>query len=121
MGVTYGQKDTEAPTWDNVLTESKSLPQYLMWQMKLSPLSKNEIKVGIQIIGNLDQNGYLCATVAEIASLENVSEEYAEYVLKKIQELDPPGIAARNLQECLLFKPQVGAKEPYSRGNFRDL
>lgn len=81
VGVTYGQKDTEAPTWDNVLTESKSLPQYLMWQMKLSPLSKNEIKVGIQIIGNLDQNGYLCATVAEIASLENVSEEYAESVL----------------------------------------
>ena len=127
MGVTYGQKDTEAPTWDNVLTESKSLPQYLMWQMKLSPLSKNEIKVGIQIIGNLDQNGYLCATVAEIASLENVSEEYAESVLQKIQELDPPGIAARNLQECLLIQARMmGAKrnpivEAIIRDHLKDL
>ena len=127
VGVTYGQKDTEAPTWDNVLTESKSLPQYLMWQMKLSPLSKNEIKVGIQIIGNLDQNGYLCATVAEIASLENVSEEYAESVLQKIQELDPPGIAARNLQECLLIQARMmGAKrnpivEAIIRDHLKDL
>ena len=127
VGVTYGQKDTEAPIWDNVLTESKSLPQYLMWQMKLSPLSKNEIKVGIQIIGNLDQNGYLCATVAEIASLENVSEEYAESVLQKIQELDPPGIAARNLQECLLIQARMmGAKrnpivEAIIRDHLKDL
>lgn len=127
VGVTYGQKDTEAPIWDNVLTESKSLPQYLMWQMKLSPLSKNEIKVGIQIIGNLDQNGYLCATVAEIASLENVSEEYVESVLQKIQELDPPGIAARNLQECLLIQARMmGAKrnpivEAIIRDHLKDL
>lgn len=104
VGVTYGRKDTEAPSWDNVITESQSLTQYLMWQMKLSPLTEDEMRIGTQIVGNLDQNGYLCATVAEIASLENVSEDFVETVLKKIQEFDPPGIAARNLQECLLIQ-----------------
>ena len=102
VGVTYGRKDTEAPSWDNVLTESQSLTKYLMWQMKLSPLTEDEMRIGTQIIGNLDQNGYLCATVPEIAVLENVSEEFVEAVLKKVQEFDPPGIAARNLQECLV-------------------
>src|SRR4030066_598172 len=107
VGVTYSRKDTEAPSWDNVLTESQSLVQYLMWQMKLSPLTEDEMRIGTQIVGNLDQNGYLCATVPEIASLENVSEDFAETVLKKIQEFDPPGIAARNLQECLLIQARI--------------
>ena len=107
VGVTYSRKDTEAPSWDNVLTESQSLTQYLMWQMKLSPLMKDEMRIGTQIVGNLDQNGYLCASVPEIASLENVSEDFVETVLKKIQEFDPPGIAARNLQECLLIQARM--------------
>src|SRR4030066_2188064 len=107
VGVTYSRKDTEAPTWVKVLTESQSLVQYLMWQMKLSPLTKDEMRIGTQIVGNLDQNGYLCATVPEIASLENVSEDFVETVLRKIQDFDPPGIAARNLQECLLIQARI--------------
>src|SRR4030042_1217610 len=78
-----------------------------MWQMKLSPLTKDEMRIGTQIVGNLDQNGYLCATAPEIASLENVSEDFVETVLRKIQEFDPPGIAARNLQECLLIQARM--------------
>ncbi|HEX7416326.1 MAG TPA: RNA polymerase sigma-54 factor, partial [Smithellaceae bacterium] len=107
VGVTYGRKDTEAPSWDNVLTESQSLTKYLMWQMKLSSFTEDERRVCTQIVGNLDQNGYLCATVPEIAQLENVSEEFVEAVLKRVQEFDPPGIAARNLQECLLIQARM--------------
>ncbi|MBE3094284.1 MAG: RNA polymerase sigma-54 factor, partial [Actinobacteria bacterium] len=82
VGVTYGRKDTEAPSWDNVLTESQSLTKYLMWQMKLLSFTEDEKRVCTQIVGNLDQNGSLCATVPEIAQLENVSEEFVEAVLK---------------------------------------
>jgi RNA polymerase sigma-54 factor len=45
--------------------------------------------------------------VPEICQLENVSEEFVEAVLKKVQEFDPPGIAARNLQECLLIQARM--------------
>ena len=78
-----------------------------MWQMKLSSFTEDEIRVCTQIVGNLDQNGYLCATVPEIAQLENISEEFVEAVLKRVQEFDPPGIAARNLQECLLIQARM--------------
>ena len=107
VGVTYGSRDGEATSWDNILTETQSLDKHLMWQMNLSSFTEEETRVGTQIIGNLDQNGYLCATVPEIMQLENVSEEYVESVLKKVQEFDPPGIAARNLQECLLIQARM--------------
>ena len=107
VGVTYGGPDAEEHSWDNVLTESQSLTKYLMWQMKLSSFTEDEIRVCTQIVGNLDQNGYLCASVPEIGQLENVSEEFVEAVLKKVQEFDPPGIAARNLQECLLIQARM--------------
>ena len=107
VGVTYGGRDAEEHSWDNVLTESQSLTKYLMWQMKLSSFTEDEIRVCTQIVGNLDQNGYLCASVTEIVQLENVSEEFVEAVLKRVQEFDPPGIAARNLQECLLIQARM--------------
>ncbi len=111
VGVSYDKPDGDAPTLDNVLTESPSLTEHLMWQMKLSPLTEQEMRVGSQIVGNLDQNGYLCATVAEIAQLENVDEQTVEAALKKVQEFDPLGIAARNLQECLLIQSRLFVKE----------
>ena len=108
-------------TLDNVFTESPSLTEHLMWQMKLSPFSAEEVRVGSQIVGNLDNNGYLCASLAEIAQLENVSEERVEAVLKKVQEFDPPGIAARNLQECLLIQARMlGVKNPIVEIIIRD-
>jgi RNA polymerase sigma-54 factor len=113
VGVTYERKDAEAPVWDNIITESESLTEHLMWQMKLSPFTEEEMRVGAQIVGNLDQNGYLCATITEIAALENVTEEFAEAVLKRVQEFDPAGVAARNLQECLLIQARMlGVKNP---------
>jgi RNA polymerase sigma-54 factor len=112
VGVSYDRKDSDTLTLDNIFTESPSLTEHLMWQMKLSPFNGEEVRVGSQIVGNLDNNGYLCASLAEIAQLENVSEEYVEAVIKKVQEFDPPGIAARNLQECLLIQARMlGVKD----------
>lgn len=111
VGVSYDKPDGDAPTLDNILTESPSLTEHLMWQMKLSPFTEAEMRIGSQIVGNLDQNGYLCATLAEIAGLENSSEDEVERILKRVQEFDPPGVAARNLQECLLIQARIFTKE----------
>jgi len=111
VGVSYDRADGDAPTLDNVLTESPSLVEHLMWQMKLSPFTEEDVRVGSQIVGNLDPNGYLCATITEIAQLERVSEDIVGNVLKKVQEFDPPGVAARNLQECLLIQARMLSKE----------
>ncbi len=121
VGVSYDYKDAEAPAWDNIVTESESLTEHLMWQMKLSPFTEEEMRVGAQIVGNLDQNGYLCATLQEIAVLENVTEEFVKAVLEKVQDFDPAGVAARNLQECLLIQARLlGTKNPLVEVIIRD-
>jgi len=104
VGVTYYHEDLEGPTWENVLTKRASLTEHLLWQLNLSRFTEQEGAIAEQIIGNLDGNGYLLATVDEIAVLENVTPEEVVKVLKKVQEFDPPGIAARDLQECLLIQ-----------------
>ncbi len=108
IGTTYDRsKDGDTPSWDNLLTEKSTLTDHLMWQLKLTRLSDLEMRIGEQIIGNLDSNGYLVATPEEIANLENVAETEVVAVLDKIQEFDPAGIAARNLQECLLIQVKL--------------
>jgi RNA polymerase sigma-54 factor len=107
MGVTYDRKEGTAPSWDNLVVVKSSLTDHLMWQLRLSRLSPDEQRVGEQIIGNLDHNGYLAATIEEIAAQENVTPAFGEEVLNKVQEFDPPGIAARDLRECLLIQTRI--------------
>jgi len=126
MGITYDRKEGPAPSWDNLLVAKSSLTDHLMWQLRLSPLTEDEQRVGEQIIGNLDQNGYLAATPEEIALQEKVDPAFAEEVLKKIQEFDPIGIAARDLRECLLIQARMaeGARpllEKIILGHLKDL
>ncbi|MFA4915796.1 MAG: RNA polymerase factor sigma-54 [Syntrophales bacterium] len=106
-GTNYGRKDSDSASWDNLLTKNPSLMDHLMWQLKLSRLTELEMKVGEQIIGNIDQSGYLVATLSEISVQEGVDEAIVESVLKKVQEFDPPGVAARDLKECLLLQAGI--------------
>jgi RNA polymerase sigma-54 factor len=107
LGVTYDRPDGDATSWDNMLAALPSLTDHMMWQLKLSRFTEREMRLGEQIIGNLDQNGYLVATVAEIAEQEKVEIAEVEAILKKVQEFDPPGIAARDLKECLMIQAQL--------------
>jgi RNA polymerase sigma-54 factor len=103
-GTSYEHRESDASSWDNVLATPHSLTDHLMWQLKLSPLTEQEMAIGEQIIGNIDQDGYLRATPEEIIAQGDATPDEVESVLKKIQEFDPPGIAARDLTECLLLQ-----------------
>jgi len=126
VGVNYDRREIENPSWDNVLTSVPSLLDHLSWQLKLSRLTEDEVRVGEQIIGNLDPNGYLAVTLEELAEILGMDVSFIEAVLKKIQEFDPPGIAARNLQECLLIQakmidPSNEALQTIIRNHLKDL
>ncbi len=113
MGVTYAREDVELPSYENLLTKQGSLTDHLMWQLNLSHLSEEEKRIGEQIIGNLDNAGYLKATEEEISALEEVDNDVVERVLKKVQEFDPPGVAARDLKECLMLQVRfLGCENP---------
>jgi len=113
VGTTYEKRDDDSPSWDNLLTKTPSLTDHLMWQLKLSNFTELEMRIGEQIIGNIDQNGYLAATIEEIALQECIEPSTVEELLYKIQTFDPPGIAARDLKECLLIQARMlGVQNP---------
>jgi RNA polymerase sigma-54 factor len=66
--------------------------------------SDQELAIGQEIIGNIDDNGYLKATVDEISCSLNATKEQVENVLKMVQKFEPAGIGARSVQECLLIQ-----------------
>lgn len=67
-------------------------------------INLNDQPIAEQLVGNLNEHGYLDASVDEIAEWLGVSVERVEHVLCQLQALDPPGIGARNLRECLLIQ-----------------
>ncbi|CCW34824.1 RNA polymerase, sigma 54 subunit, RpoN/SigL [Chthonomonas calidirosea] len=82
------------------------LRDHLTNQLHLLPLSPKEQRVADYLIGNLDDNGLLTEPIQSIAHDLKVPLETVEKVLAKLQTLDPPGIAARSLQECLILQIQ---------------
>jgi RNA polymerase sigma-54 factor len=106
------EDDEDRPSYENLLTRKPSLSDHLLWQLSLSRVEDDERLIAAEIIGNLDDDGYLQATVEELSNQARVSEEKIEKVLSLVQDFDPPGIASRNLQECLLKQvDQLGMKE----------
>ena len=86
--------------YDN-LTKKPSLADHLVRQLGECKLSEKEKLVGGYISGNLDKNGYLRVSMADVCRATGSEINEAEAVLKRMQRFDPVGVAARNLTECL--------------------
>lgn len=95
---------------DFAFSGDTSLHQSLLDQIHLRDLNEKELKVAEYIIGNLDENGYLENTLQSISDdlifqeAIDTTPERIEKVLQEIQDLEPSGVGARNLQECLLLQ-----------------
>jgi RNA polymerase sigma-54 factor len=110
----YKTKDDYYPELDDdkviPIKAELSLHELLMDQLSMLALAEDEFKVAEQIIGSLDDDGYLRRALQSIAddlAFKQgmwVEEKTIETILVKIQSFDPAGIAARNLQECLLLQ-----------------
>lgn len=100
--------DEEAITFEQFVSEESTLEDFLMSQLHLSDLNERKMLIGRYIIESIDDNGYLTASIEEIAKNCNTECEKVEAVLTHIQHFDPPGVAARNLKECMLI--QLAAK-----------
>jgi len=96
--------DEERPSFENLLTRQSTLNDHLLWQLHMGQYSEMDVRVGEVIIGNVDESGYLRASLAEIAAASQATEEDVQDVLDCIQEFDPSGVAARDLRECLLIQ-----------------
>jgi RNA polymerase sigma-54 factor len=99
------QEVKELPPIENTLSTSASLGDHLSWQLS-TKTNDDELmrEIGEAIIGNLDDDGYLVASVDELAAMGPWPIEEVERALKLMQGFDPIGVCARDLQECLTLQ-----------------
>jgi RNA polymerase sigma-54 factor len=95
--------DVEVPL-ENVVSASGGLFDHLLWQLHLLSIPDELVTVCEFVIGNLDEDGLLRATDEEIARATGAADEQIHRALAVVRSLDPPGIGARTLQECLLLQ-----------------
>ena len=97
-------RDQEGVRYDNFIAEMPTLQDHLLFQLVIAKMQANEKRVGEFFIGNIDDNGYLQCSSDEAALQCSVPFAVAEKVLSIIQSLDPAGVGARDLRECLLIQ-----------------
>jgi RNA polymerase sigma-54 factor len=97
---------------DNMMTKSETLAEHLEWQVQMSSLNAEEEKLAIQIIGNLRADGYLDESLDKIEAETGFDHALCEKVLAQVQQLDPVGVAARDLRECLLIQLKAFTRPP---------
>ena len=100
-----GEEHEEFPI-ENTLTRPPNLTDHLTWQLNMSDASPRIKEIGAFIIGNIDEDGYLRASVDEIAASGPYEREEVEQAIASVQVLDPIGVGARDLRECLLLQLQ---------------
>ncbi len=99
-------EDVEKPSFETFLTQAPSLEEHLNWQLGLSDANPRIAEVAGQIIGNLNEDGYLIIGLEELCSVASCSMEEAVEALELVQAMDPLGVGARDLRECLSLQLQ---------------
>ncbi len=94
----------DRPSAEALLTKSESLVDYIIEQLRMTEIEQADKGIVLQIVGNLNKDGYLCSSYEEIAEQCGCSEEDVARVMDIFRTFDPPGIGARDLSECLLIQ-----------------
>ncbi|MBI1789482.1 MAG: RNA polymerase factor sigma-54 [Acidobacteria bacterium] len=97
-------ESADKPSFETFLSQPFTLTDHLHSQLSITILSEDVRAAAEAIIGNLNEDGYLTAPLEEIAAGEEIALEQMQEGLKAVQALDPAGIGARDLKECLLLQ-----------------
>jgi RNA polymerase sigma-54 factor len=102
--VHYESEDRDTPRFESFIASHESLNDHLLWQFLMTKPEQEEERIVSLLIGNLNKDGYLDASVEEIAHTSGSPPEKIEEILSIIQSFDPIGVGARDLSECLLIQ-----------------
>ena len=97
-------EDLERPGFETFLSQPPSLEEHLNWQLGLLELDPEIERIAEEIIGNLTEDGYLSAGVEELSQAVGCDVEKVRMALNVVQDMDPLGVGARDLRECLLLQ-----------------
>ena len=94
----------DTPNFESFVARKESLHDHLLWQLLMTSPEEADKKIGNCIVGSLNKDGYLDATVEDLAMMSGTDPEKVEQVLTLFQTFDPIGVCARDLGECLLIQ-----------------
>jgi RNA polymerase sigma-54 factor len=109
-GLSQEREVSERPSFEKFLSSPAGLTDHLAWQLSVTICSDSVREIVENIIGNLDENGYLTASTEELAQNGKYSQDDLEDAVAVVQEFDPIGVGTRDLRECLLL--QLKAFDP---------
>jgi RNA polymerase sigma-54 factor len=109
-GKSQEREISERPSFEKFLSSPEGLTDHLNWQLSVTICSDSVRELVENIIGNLDENGYLTASTEELAQNGKYSPDDLDDALAVVQDFDPIGVGARDLRECLLL--QLKAFDP---------
>jgi RNA polymerase sigma-54 factor len=101
-----GSGNEEIMNYENVISSKQTLYDHLMWQVRMVGFNDEELHAAEIIIGYIEDDGYIKMPLEQIAAAEDIEQSELEEILPFIHELDPPGVGARDLKECLLVQAQ---------------
>jgi RNA polymerase sigma-54 factor len=105
--------NAESANTEDFVGGVQTFDDYLMQQLALLDISENVARAGRAVIGSLDNDGFFAGSLDEIAALAEVTREEADAGLHAVQQLDPPGVGARDLSEALCLQMEyLGIEEP---------
>src|SRR3984957_8709 len=109
-GQSQEREVSERPSFEKFLSSPSGLTDHLAWQFSMTICSESVNELAESIIGNLDENGYLTASMEELVQNGKFSQDDLDDALAVVQDFDPIGVGARDLRECLLL--QLKAFDP---------
>src|SRR5690242_19736378 len=109
-GQSQEREISERPSFEKFLSSPAGLTDHLAWQLSVTICSDSVREIVENIIGNLDENGYLTASVEELLQNGKYTQDDLDDALAVVQDFDPIGVGTRDLRECLLL--QLKAFDP---------
>jgi RNA polymerase sigma-54 factor len=95
------ETDEKDVSYENITAHSVTLQEHLIFQLHMVRLNEHHKKIARFIIESMDPNGYFRMPITEVSDRFRIDTETVQEVLLEIQSFDPPGVGARNLEECL--------------------
>lgn len=105
------QSPDDMPSYENMVSKSQSLQEHLEWQLRMESLSADQLSFCLDLIGNIDDDGYLEVPFDEVVARSQIEDrDEALGMLGMVQHLDPVGCGAQNIQECLGIQARMLAE-----------
>ncbi len=100
----------DLPSYENMVSKGQSLQEHLEWQLRMENLTTEELNYALELIGNIDDDGYLEVSLEEIIARSSLERDQAIGILGLVQHLDPVGCGSSSLEECLGIQARMLAE-----------